>query len=125
MKLVIKGRLCGLNEYIAAERRNRFQAAQMKRDGEMVVSWCIRASHLKKVSRPVVMRYKWYEPNQKRDKDNISSYGRKIIQDALVREGILQGDGWKYIRSFSDEFYVDKKDPRIEVEIMEVNDGDL
>lgn len=124
MKLVIKGRLCGLNEYIEAERRNRYKAATMKREGEAIVGWGIKACRLKKVSQPVLMRYRWFEPNQKRDKDNIT-FGRKIIQDALVKMGILQGDGWKHIVGFTDEFYVDKKDPRIEVEITEVKDGDL
>ena len=40
-----------------------------------------------------------------------------MIQDALVKSGLLQNDGWKEIISFSDEFYVDPDNPRIEVEI--------
>ena len=42
------------------------------------------------------------------------------LQDALVKSGVLQGDGWKHIVGFSDEFYIDKENPRIEVEIREV-----
>lgn len=49
--------------------------------------------------------------------DNISSFGRKVIQDALVTMGVLQNDGWKEITGFQDEFFVDKHNPRIEVEI--------
>lgn len=67
------------------------------------------------------MTYRWYEPNRKRDKDNIAAVGRKIIQDALVEAGVIRNDGWNDIRGFSDEFYVDKNEPRIEVEIEEVN----
>ena len=124
-QLIIKGKLPGLNEYIEAERRNRYKAAQMKREAEATVAWVIKANHMKPISRPVVMRYKWFEPNRKRDMDNISSYGRKVIQDALVKMGILKGDGWKYIRGFTDEFLVDKVNPRIEINIEEVNDGNL
>ncbi len=66
------------------------------------------------------MEYTWYEINKQRDKDNISSYGRKIIQDRLVGSGVLQGDGWNNIDGFSDTFEVDKENPRVEVRIIEV-----
>ncbi len=68
---------------------------------------------------PVRMVYNWYEPNRKRDKDNISSFGRKVIQDALIHGGWLKNDGWKDIAGFENKFFVDAKNPRIEVEIWE------
>lgn len=37
--LVIPGTLPGLNEYIAAERTNRYKAAAMKREAESLVLW--------------------------------------------------------------------------------------
>ena len=73
-----------------------------------------------RISKPVYMTYRWYEPNRKRDLDNISSFGRKVIQDALVESGVLADDGWKHIKGFSDEFYVDPCNPRIEVTITEL-----
>lgn len=119
-KLIIPGRLAGLNDYISAERTNRYKAAQMKRQDMDTVLWackgCLRGW---KAKGPVIMHYRWYEPDQRRDKDNISSYGRKIIQDALVKGKYIPNDGWKYIAGFDDEFFVDKKLPRIEVEIEE------
>ena len=66
------------------------------------------------------MEYHWIEKDTRRDLDNISSFGRKVIQDALVKEGILRNDGWKDISGFSDSFGVDKDNPRIEVVIREV-----
>lgn len=121
-KLVIPGRLPGLNEYIAAERQHRQKAAKLKREAEDRVLWCAR-SCLRgwKARGPVVMRYTWYEPDRRRDKDNISGYGRKLIQDALVKGGYLHNDGWADIIGFSDVFAVDKKRPRVEVEIEEIN----
>lgn len=115
MKLTIKGRLPGLNEFINAERRNKYEAAKMKREAEELVTWSAKASRLKKFPEPCVMHYRWYEATRKRDKDNVSGYGRKVIQDALVKAGYLRGDGWAHIEGFTDEFFVDKKDPRIEV----------
>lgn len=116
--LTIPGRLPGLNEYIAAERTNRHAAAKMKREAQQAVEWCVR-SQLRGVrfERPVRMAYRWFERDRKRDKDNVSAFGRKVIQDALVRVGVLKNDNWAYIEGFADEFAVDKKRPRIEVEI--------
>ena len=118
--LTIPGKLPGLNDYIAAERTDRHKGAKMKADNGQIVEYAI-LEQLRgiRLERPVYMFYTWYEPNKRRDKDNISSFGRKVIQDALVNAGILKNDGWKYIEGFSDKFEVDKENPRIEVEIRE------
>lgn len=119
-KLIIMGRLHGLNDYIAAERSNRYSAAGMKRqDMNLVLTYARVYLRGWKASGRVQMRYTWYEKNQRRDMDNVSSYGRKVIQDALVEGGYLPNDGWKNIAGFSDDFAVDKNNPRIEVEIEE------
>lgn len=118
--LIIPGRLSGLNEYIAAERTNRYKAAKLKSDNEKVVSAYIR-KFLRgvKIRSPVQMDYVWHEKDKRRDLDNIT-FGRKIIQDSLVKCGVLKDDGWKYIIGFSDEFKVDKNNPHIKVLIKEV-----
>lgn len=111
-------RLHSLNEYIAACRRKPVIGAHMKRDDQNAVEWYIRSQlrgvHIK---APVRMRYTWYEANRRRDLDNVSSYGRKVIQDALVECQVIKDDSWKQVIGFSDDFKVDKKQPRIEVEI--------
>ena len=119
--LAIPGRLDCLNDYIAAERTNRHKGAKMKADNGNIVAVAIRQC-LRGVSieKPVFMEYLWVEPNKRRDKDNISSFGRKVIQDALVSTGVLKDDGWKYVVGFSDRFEVDKNNPRIEVLIKEI-----
>lgn len=119
VKLTIRGTLPGLNEFIAAERSNRYVGAKMKKQCETVVMHCARSLGKTRFEAPVYMVYRWFEPNRRRDKDNISAFGRKVIQDALVRSGILQNDGWANIEGFEDQFYVDKKNPRIEVLIYE------
>lgn len=117
-QLVIHGRLDNLNDYITACRTNQYKGAKMKASDERKVIGEIREQlgHIR-IRDPVKMKYCWYEKNRRRDLDNISSFGRKVIQDALVKSGVLQNDGWKEIISFSDEFYVDPDNPRIEVEI--------
>lgn len=119
--LTIPGKLPGLNDYIAAERTNRHKGAKMKADGGNIVAVAIRqCMRGVRIEKPVEMHYTWYEQNKRRDKDNVSSFGRKVIQDSLVQCGVLKNDGWKYVVGFSDRFEVDKKNPRIEVIIKEV-----
>ena len=119
----IPGRLPGLNEYVEAERRNRFKAAKMKRDAQDWVILCIkktmRGVH---ITRPVYIRYYYVEPNRRRDMDNIDGYGKKVINDALVEAGVLRDDGWDEIRGIVPYFSVDKDNPRIIVEIEECLD---
>lgn len=119
--LTIPGKLCGLNDYIAAERTNRHKGAKMKADNGNIVAVAIRQClRGVRIEKPVYMEYSWFEKNKRRDLDNISSFGRKVIQDALVDAAVLKDDGWKYIVGFSDSFEVDKKNPRIEVLIKEI-----
>ncbi len=119
--LTIPGTLNNLNDYIAAERTHRQKGAKMKAFNEDIVIIAIRQCMRDvKIEKPVFMQYTWVEPNKRRDKDNISSFGRKVIQDALVSAGVLKDDGWKYVVGFADRFEVDKDNPRIEVLIREV-----
>lgn len=118
-KIIIRGSLPGLNEYINAERTNRYKGAEMKRRAESIVLHAAGSLGKWRAEGPVYMVYHWYCTDRRRDKDNISSFGRKVIQDALVRAKILQNDGWKEIVGFEDRFYIDRKNPRIVVEIEE------
>lgn len=118
-KIIIRGSLPGLNEYINAERTNRYKGAEMKRRAESIVLHAARSLGKWRAEGPVYMVYHWYCADRRRDKDNISSFGRKVIQDALVRAKILQNDGWKDIIGFEDRFCIDRKNPRIVVEIEE------
>ena len=118
-KFVIRGTLPGLNDYISAERTSRFRAASMKKQCESVVIHAARSLGKCQIDQPVYMIYHWYEPHRRRDKDNVSSFGRKVIQDALVKAKILPNDGWKEIIGFEDRFEVDKRNPRVVVELIE------
>lgn len=121
MKVTIYGRLPGLNEYIDAERQSKYKAAALKAQSmQLVMIYAKRDLRKWRAKGPVYMRYIWYEPNRRRDKDNVSGYGRKIIQDALVKGGYLRNDGWNEIAGFSDDFCVNKLNPRVEVYIDEV-----
>ena len=59
----------------------------------------------------------WASRTAKKDIDNVCA-ARKFILDALVSMGILPNDTRKWVRGFTDEFIIDRKNPRTEVEIM-------
>lgn len=119
-RLVLPMTLPGLNDYITAERSHRQSGAAMKRKWQRDVALVMRRQLRQPLREPVIMRYTWVEKNRCRDKDNISSFGRKVIQDALVKDlKALRNDGWSNIDSFSDCFIVDKSRPRVEIEILE------
>lgn len=118
-RLVIDGLLPSLNEYIAAERRNKYVAANLKRRTQDYIRWLIKQQIPDvRFVKPVFMRYTWYERSRARDKDNVA-FAKKFVQDALVEAGTLRGDGWRDISGFSDTFAVDKEHPRVEIEIRE------
>lgn len=119
-RLVIDGRLPGLNEYIDACRRAPQIGNRMKQTEQERVEWAIRQQMRGvRISRPVRLTYRFVEPNQKRDQDNVSSFARKVIQDALVKTGVLYNDGWKQVAGSEESFDVDKDHPRIIVLIEE------
>ena len=121
-RLIVPGPLPGLNEYIEAERRNKYAAANMKRRTESAnISAAKEQLRGVRLTRPVVMRYTWVERNRRRDRDNVA-FARKFVQDALVRCGVLRGDGWKEIAGFTDAFAVDRERPRVEVTLREVEE---
>ena len=119
-RLLIKGRLDGLNDYTAANRTNPKKGNTMKANNEAIVICAIR-EQLKRlhIEKPVSLKFAWHEPNKRRDHDNVSSFGRKVIQDALVKCKVLHDDGWGYVTGFTDEFHHDKNNPHIEVLIVE------
>ena len=120
-RFTIPGRLSGLNELITAERTNRFRGAKLKKDAERQVRAAIRQQlRGAKVRPPVQLRYTFYELNKRRDLDNVAAFGMKITQDSLVKEGVLQNDGWSHVCGFTCAFFVDADRPRIEVEIAEI-----
>ena len=121
-KFVIPGRLEGLNEYTAANRTNPHKGGKVKRDCENTIIWSIRQQlrgvHIEK---PVLIYYRFYELNRRRDNDNILSCASKFVQDSLVKTKVLQDDNQSHIHNFYFDTFIDAKNPRIEVTITELS----
>ena len=119
MKFIIYGRLSSLNEYIRACRSNVYQANELKKDNEIRVIQGARAMKLSKVYKyPIKLKIAFYEPDRRRDVDNVS-FAVKFILDGLVKAQILQNDSQKHVSEIQSVVEVDKKNPRVEVEIIE------
>lgn len=119
IKLTIPGRLPGLNEYIDACRAKAIIGARFKKEWQEIIYREIK-NQLKGVKLDTVrLVFTWYEQSKQRDLDNISSMGRKLVLDALVEAKTIPNDGWKNVVGFEDRFFIDRKTPRVEVELWE------
>lgn len=128
-KIIIKGQLPTMNEYINANRYSRFKGGSMKTQW---TGYC--ANYIKKDLKennetilfleeegPFYFNFDWYRKNKRSDPDNIASTGMKFIFDGFQKSGVLKNDGWKEIKGFSHSFFVDKVDPRVEITIISKN----
>lgn len=119
----ISGTFPSLNEYLAACGRNPKAGGRLKRECMEAAGWAIRKGLRGwKAGGPIIIHYIFYEPNRKRDKDNVASYTSKITQDALQKCGTIENDGWKEVENFTHDFYIDADNPRIEVYLEEIAD---
>ena len=121
MKFEIPGRLPGLNEIIDAAKTHFGTYAKMKDEYTTTVAWLAKKlPSYKKVALIIA----WYEPDRRRDPDNIMA-GQKFILDGLVTAGTIPNDSQRYITGIMHRFGVDKQNPRIEVEIVSQEMGNF
>ena len=68
----------------------------------------------------VHVSYKVFVGRKNTDGHNVRSILEKYVLDALVACGAIVDDSLDYVLSTSSEFYLDSKNPRIEIEITEL-----
>lgn len=116
---VIYGRLPGYNQLNSGHWavKNRLKQESMR-----LVQIAAMADKIRPVKGQAKVRITCFEPNAKRDVDNVKAGANKIILDALQGIKIIEGDGRKYIvEVLNPQIEIDRKKPRIEVEIEQVN----
>ena len=113
------GRLPTLNEYTKASRgKSWYKSANMKQETENKIIYAIRSQLPRKIKPPIYAVFNWYARDKRTDKDNIA-FAKKFVFDALQKAGRLRNDGWDDISGFKDNFYIDSRKPRVEVQIYE------
>lgn len=99
--MLIPYRLPDLNNYISAERTNRFKAAQIKRKAtddlmKLFVSYEAEGK-LHHHDKPVELWMHWVVPDKRRrDLDNLG-FAAKFIMDALTDANVISDDSLKYV----------------------------
>lgn len=119
MIMTIKGSLTDLNTYIRAERSNMYMSSKIKKEDTATVYRAALECKIPKIKTSAYFAFRWYCKNKKKDKDNIA-FAKKYIFDGLIMAKVLSNDGWKQIEGWSDDFYIDEQNPRIEVDIVSV-----
>ena len=121
IEITIHHELIDLNNYINAERTNRFKAAKIKKEQTELVAYEVRkamknGAKIKPEHFPLDFEFRWFMKNKRKDKDNIV-FAKKFCFDGMISSGLIENDGWKEIGSFKDVVVVDKENPRVEIKI--------
>jgi len=116
--LTIQGELCDLNAYIKALNSSRWGGNNIKQSETERVAREARIARICPITEyPVHIIYRWYSKDKRKDIDN-TSFSKKFLNDGLVQAGILENDGRKHVAGFTDEFYIDKEYPHVEITIL-------
>ena len=117
MKLIIKGEMTGLNEYVSAERSSRYAAAEIKQTETHRVKIACKEQKLEPTLTKHDYTFTWYVPNLKKDPDNIS-FAVKFIFDGLKEAGVIPNDGMKHVGNISHIFIHDPYKQQCVVDIL-------
>lgn len=112
---VIEGRFPSLDEFY---RMSPHEQERVKHECDERVAWSVKAAHVMPYSVPIRYSVLWIEPNRQRDLDNIA-FGKKFVQNGLLKARILANDTHRELVGFSDEFAYDAQNPRIVVTLEE------
>ena len=100
--ITIKGSFISLNEYINAERSNKYKAAKIKKEETERAYW--HFFNKPKIEKyPVKIEFTWFVRGKRKDPDNIS-FAKKFILDGMVKAGYIENDNLSKITGFTDSF---------------------
>ena len=118
-RIIIPGRLVGLNEYTRACRSHWSRGARLKRQQTELVAWYARAAGAHGHEGPVEVTCEWHERDARRDLDNVS-FAAKFVLDGLVMAGVIAGDDQAHVTGIEHRFLVSPDWPRVVVEVRDV-----
>jgi hypothetical protein len=104
-----------LNEYINAERANRYMAAKIKKTETEVAANAFMG--LKPILVPCEVIFTWTLKDKRKDLDNVA-FAKKFILDGAVQAKYIAGDGLKYIIGLQDRVQFGDEE-KVEVEFIE------
>lgn len=119
----------GLNELLGAEikiynqRTKKMQHLPntVKNSGKQICCNAIRKQMRGiRIKNPIKCVYYIYAKNKDHDRGNVYAGIEKIFLDSLQDENVIRNDGWNYVVDSEFHTYVDRENPRVVVEIIEV-----
>ena len=117
-QFTINTELPTLNDYIKAERGNRYAAAKLKKNATESVAWYATAQA---VVLPENKRFDieidWYRKDNRHDSDNVF-FAVKFILDGLTKAGSIPNDNPKVINNFRDYFTLCKEEKYVWCEVV-------
>lgn len=117
VKIVFYGSLPTLNQYTSANRYSRFAGGNMKKEGTRAIKKVVEDFVEKNGNSfewPYYVHFTWFWKDKRSDPDNIA-FAKKFIFDGMMEAGALSNDNWANILGFTDDFVVDKENPRVEI----------
>lgn len=127
-KLEVKGFDSGLNEVIGKRiydfRTKKYRNTEKAKNDKLFCNAIRFSKDLKgkKIDKPIVIHYKFYCKNKRRDRLNIAAAADKSFQDALQLTNVIKNDGFDDVLNVTFDFDLDKDNPRILIEIEEVKE---
>lgn len=122
-KCTIYGFDSGLNEVLNGVhydyRTRRIVNPTKKHNDELIIKQ-LRFLLKDKITVPIAIHYRIFAKDKRRDRMNIASAFDKSFEDALQKIGLIANDNWASVYNATFEFHIDKDNPRVEVEIEEV-----
>lgn len=119
IEFTIPGGLPSLNEIIGAGKNHWGSYSSMKEANTGMI--VLKTKKVPQIEKPFQITCRWISENRKKDPDNIS-VGIKFILDGLYQGAIIPQDTQRYVKRIVHEFGIDPRNPRIEVEIEEVEE---
>lgn len=124
----VPGTLPGWNDLL--NERAKFNKkwngyTQAKRDAEKEIGNHILGAGLPRFPAGVRIWYDFHEPTRRRDPSNFAGGAIKLIEDTLVRCGIIKGDGWEHMLAIYLNWRHDKDNPGIRVTILGDGNAEL
>jgi Holliday junction resolvase RusA-like endonuclease len=119
-ELWVPGPLPSLNDLIGAAKGaggTGTNYSKLKKQWQFTVWAYAKKARLKRADGPVDVEFVWREKNRRRDLDNISGGGQKLVLDGLVKAGVLEDDGWEHVFSIQHRFHVDPRNPGVLIRI--------
>lgn len=114
-KIFIPGKFPSLNDYVDAERSNRYAGAKMKKEYTALAAGYFKA--LPNIDEPMYIQFTFIEQNSRRDPDNFVAFARKCILDGLQVAGKIPNDNMKWVTGWEDAWEIDKERFGVEVNI--------